>query len=396
MHVMRNIGRGIAGILVVPSIALIVICAFTLAIVPAMANPENIKTALAEQEIYEDVVPSLLPALLDANRNVETGFPLAFTDIRDNMSPDDWRAVANDLVPPPWVQTQFETALTGFYAYLDGAPTISYQLDLEPLAARLAGVEGERAARRITSLARPCQPDEINFIRELDQVDVETIQLPVCSPIDPDDELTLREAYIIVFEQLASLITEDAEMFYAEGGLGPLGIVERVNTDGSAQLELNLEDSPGDLLDLRVFYQTYELYRPLFFLFPLMMLSLIVTFGVHSLKGFGRWIGIVLMASSVALTAALLMFSAGVITIPGMTPADTDQSDLAPELFELQRDLLEGLATVVYREAGETIMSPIFYLGFLGIGLLVVSFVARGPERIVRLRDDTVLAPSDG
>lgn len=396
MTLLRYIGRGIAALLVLPTIALIVFCAFTVALVPAVANPENIKTAVAEQDLYPEVVSSLLPALLNANRDLDTNFPLAFTEIRNNMSEDDWRAVANDLIPPWWLREQFETALEGFYAYLGGAPTIAYRLDFEPIAARLSGMEGERAARRITTLARPCEPAEVAFIRRLDEADLLLEQLPVCSPAEPGDELALREGYIVAFAQLAELLTDDTGRFYANGGLGPLGVVERVNGDGSAELELNLEGDPGDMLEIRVFYQTYKLYQPLFFLLPLMMLSLIVTFGVQSLKGFGRWIGSVLLASSIALTVALLMFTAGVLSIPGTTPADFDQTEMAPELFELQKRLIEGLATAVYRQASETILSPIVYLGVLGLGLLAVSFVARGPERILRLRDDAVLAPSDG
>lgn len=396
MRTLRNIGRGIAGLLVFPTIMLIVICAFTLALVPAIANPENLKTAMAEQRIYDEIVPSLLPALLNSTSEVETDFPLVFTEIRDNMSPDDWRAVANDLIPPWWLQEQFETALEGFYAYLNGAPTINYALDLDPIAERLAGEEGERAARRITTLAKPCSEEELAFIRQLGDENPMLERLPVCSPAAPEDEAALREAYLSAFDGLAVLITDEAETFYARGGLGPLGVIERINADGSAQLELNLEGNPGDLLDLRVFYQTYELYQPLFFLFPVLMLSLIVIFGVHSLKGFGRWIGSVLVASSVALIAALLLFSVGVITIPDITPEDTEQADIAPELFELQQRLFDGLANAIYRQVGQTVLSPIFYLLILGAGLLVVSFVARGPERIVRLRDDAVLTPSDG
>jgi hypothetical protein len=85
-----------------------------------------------------------------------------------------------------------------------------------------------------------------------------------------------------------------------------------------------------------------------------------------------------------------------VISIPDITPQDMEQPDIAPEVFELQQRLFEGLANAVYREIGEKILSPILYLTVTGLGLLAVSFVARGPERIVRLREDAVLAPSDG
>jgi hypothetical protein len=285
MKVIRNIGRGIAGLLVLPTVLLTVGCLFVVALVPAILRPETIKSGLAEQNIYDDLLPIVLPALVNNTTVLDTNFPFDFEEIRANMGDDDWRAVTNELVPPEWLQVQLEAVIDGTYDYLRGAPNISYEIDVETLLERLSGEPGQRAITRITTLSAPCTVEEVEQIRAL-TTDAELGAIPVCTPANERDRARLESAYQRAFAILTVQL-QMQESAYADGLIGPFGFREELNISGEGQVQIDIVQSDEDdiMIALRVFLQTYELYRPIFFLLPIMGLSLIVAFGVSLVEG---------------------------------------------------------------------------------------------------------------
>ncbi|MEO0565659.1 MAG: hypothetical protein AAF125_26360, partial [Chloroflexota bacterium] len=131
MRILRNIGRGLAVLLVPFTVFVIVASVGARSVVPALANPDNIRAGLATSEVYAEVVPEILPVLLSGNAGVDPEFPLNFAEVRGSMQEDDWRAFANELVPPEWIQIQAESILDALITYLDGAPAIIYSLDVD-------------------------------------------------------------------------------------------------------------------------------------------------------------------------------------------------------------------------------------------------------------------------
>jgi len=386
IRVLRNIGRVIAGLLVPATIFSVVVSVFILALVPALAKPDNIKNGLAQNEIYADLLPEALPLLLESDEEIEQGLPIAFTQIRENMSADDWRAVANELGPPDYIQAQIESVLDGIYAYMMGAPSIAYEIDLDTLTERLSGEPGQRAITRITTLALPCTAEQIDRIRSLEGLSEVNGQLPVCSPANEADREILAFAYELSFKELTRFLQEEGTAL-AEVQFGDVTVAERVSADGSAEIALDIDTGDAELRELRVFFQTYEHYRPIFYLFPLMLFSLIVLFGVHSFKGFVRWGSITMLLSGVAVIIALLGLSVGILQVPQEPPPA--EWNLSPGAVDLLDSVVSGILTAAFEEIGSQVFGAAAGLIIFGTIFFVISLIVPGPKPIIRLRNDS-------
>jgi hypothetical protein len=110
-----------------------------------------------------------------------------------------------------------------------------------------------------------------------------------------------------------------------------------------------------------------------------MLLSLIVAFGVHSLRGFRALGGQCVAYEQYRTHSGDAYVISGRTFYPRHHPAGYGAGQYCPN--------------AIYRQVGEQVVSPIVYLVILGIGLLVVT---RGPEQTVRLRDDVIVLASDG
>lgn len=388
--ILRIIGR-IVGLTIAAAIVVLVTIEIAIvAMVPALLNPDNLKSGLERQNVYEDLMPIVLPAF--TNTNPQFQGVLKIDDLRDNLSPGDWRAVTSEIMPPDWLQEQVEGVIDGIFAYLNGDEVIQYDLDTESLRARLTGEPGSRAIERIVALARPCTGDDIAQIRSFDP-DAPDANVPVCSPANAEDADRLREQLALGLSQLAQQISED-EGTVSRLAFGPFSFREQIAPDGSARLDLDF--SSGEEAEAtqaaRIFYQSYDYFGPIFIYAPLALLSLIVAITVRSPRGLLRWSGWTAMASSILTLFLLTILIIDLVQVP--QAQDAANPNLPPELLQLQERLTNGIFSAVMSQAGETMGVWVGGLFIVGGVMLLLSLVVPGPRTVITI-DETSLRQSD-
>lgn len=379
-RVLLYIGRFFALLTAPLVIAFLMLSVATAAFLPAITDPDNIKDGLAAQRIYEDIVPVALPAAVElasgAPADFEEQMPLRLADIRDSLSDDDWRAVANEIVPPEWIQAQVESAIDALYAYFDGAPRIEYQLETVPLSERLTGAAAERAITRILALARPCTPAEMRLLRAPETPE----NIPICSPSDDESAEQLRAYLTTAFAQLGQTI-EGEQLTRADFRLFTLA--ERLQT-GAVSGIVSEEAPISALIGMRVAYETYEIYRSIAFLLVGVSFGAIVFFAVRSFKGLARWAGWLSIAGGAMLVFTLLTISIGLIEVPAIE-VTSELEDIPPELLEIQARITNGILVAAFQDFSRPALGAAFGLIAGGFALLVASIFLPGPQQIVHI-----------
>jgi hypothetical protein len=385
-------GRVVAFILLPVAIFLIVFAVLTRSFLPVLLNPQIVKDGLARQNIYDEVVSLALPAFIDQNPVIAEGFPIEISEVRRSMGDNDWRAIANEIAPPDWTQRQVESVLDALYAYIGGAPNVEYQLETNVLAARLTGGEGERAIRRVVTLARPCSRAQIEQLRAFDPEQI--TDLPICSPAAEEDAEMLSEYMALVFDDLATEINAQGESisgrFILSNGFE---LNERITPgEGRGELDIVLpvgepNDDPlqidQDLLEFRAVIQTYKQWIPMLYLISAMLLALIVLFGVRSLKGFASWVGWAAVSSGGLLLFIMLLISVGLVEVPAIQPVMPSDVAMPPEFFELQTRIGNGILGAIFVEATPAVLVQSLVLLAVGIVLVFIAVVAPGAQEVL-------------
>jgi hypothetical protein len=76
----------------------------------------------------------------------------------------------------------------------------------------------------------------------------------------------------------------------------------------------------------------------------------------------------------------MLVFSIGIISIPG---SSTPDPSVPPALADLQERVFNGVLAAAYDEIGQSVLLSAFVIAVASIVLLIISFIARGPRRVV-------------
>jgi len=360
--------RLFALILVAIAVPLLAFAVWMGAQLPVLLNADTYKNGLNEQNIYPDIVPVALPAMIEAinedspARNVPQDGRL--TQVINRLSPEDWRAVATELVPPQWLQQQTETMLDTLFAYFNGeTDTLNLTFDMTVFRDGLIGEEGQRAAARIVSAAPACTPDEITQLQAIASGSADENTLPICNPPDEYDET------------LSGVIQDTIESFGR--GIEPTTLtlfeIPALSEDEPLPAPTSDESLLG-LMWLRVFFQAWEGFVPLFYLCPAGLLALIVIIGVRSLKGFGQWVGWTGVLSG--LLAMLPVFLLPLAILDGMAEtlvARTGSAEL--DLFQVR--LATGLVNSAFSEISGPVLAQAGLLLVAGIALLVIASVRR-------------------
>lgn len=392
---MRNFlfygGRFLAVILAPFAILLTLIAVIVGAMIPALDNQENIKASFQEQNIYRDVVPVILPALLNlqsAEEEVAPNLSIMVNNLQDSLNPDDWRAVINELIPPDWVQSQLESVVDGIYAYLEGdesVTTIQYQVDIDTIAQRMTGESSERVITRISTLSTPCTSEQAQQIRNIDLESITNLEdLPICSPATENDTEQMQAILRTIFDQLASAIESERGMG-ASAELGELSVTEQIDNSGQAQLNVSFDQGYEILIGIRVFYQTYDLYIPIFIFLPIAMTSLIVFLAVRSFRGFARWVGTLSILVALNLIIFQLIIAVGLITIPKPEPDPTNNIPI--EVLQVQNRILNGLFSAAFAEFAQPVAMHALQFLVVGVILLVLSWVVRKPPATIHIKE---------
>jgi hypothetical protein len=350
----KIISRLVAGILVILAIGVLATAIWSFASQGIFFDPTTFKNGLAAQNIYADIVPVALPALL--NRSDIESETVSIQAINRALPAQEWRVVANELVQPDWLQVQTEHTLDLFFAWINGNPNAVQEeiFDLAGLHNQLTGEAAQRAIDHILQTAPPCQPDEINRLKALD--DGKSVKLPICHP---------PEEYIAIARTTLS------------EGLAEMGNWLRTQKLTLANF-VNPEDRTA-ILAVPIFVQTYRQIINLFYLCPIGILALVVTLTVRSRQSFGRWIGITLIISGVLAILPLPFISFSIID--GMT-AFLITSAQPPEIQLFQARLYSGLLNSAFAQFSSPVLFQAAIMVVVGLGLLFVSFWKSAPQAI--------------
>jgi hypothetical protein len=349
------LSRLIAILLVVVTIFLFTLAIWNAAFEQTFLNPDVFKKGLGKQDIYADIIPVAVPALLSASDIDSEATGVSIKAITETLPADDWRAVSNELVPPEWLQTQVERMLDLFFAWVNGDTNATYQetIDFQGFADRLTGEEGQVAVQRIIDSAPSCTDTQIDQLRQLQ--DGRPVTLPICNP--PETYLPLMH------DTLSSAL----EQFAAHLGDENITLAETVDRQH--------RDKAVKALPLVV--DIYRQLGSLFFLCPAALLALVMVLVVRSFKGFGRWIGGTLVAGGLIAIAPLPFISMGIVNSATEMLLSSTES---PEIRLFQLRLATGLVSSIFQDFATPIVIQAGLMAGIGVVIIIISMVMPTPQ----------------
>jgi hypothetical protein len=287
---MRIVGRIIGVILMLAAIPLFVLAACNTAVDTTLRAPETYADVLANDAIFEDLLPVALPAIMQAaaaegidSDEIGIEAPIQVGTVTSVLEAEEWREVTNLLVSPTWLQERTNQLVNAMLSVINGdADVINEPFDLTDLRQRLTGDEAQQAAELILNSAPECTQTESDRIRTF--VVTESGELPICNPADAElrqDSLNVLTAW---FADMATALETDTPT-----------VGEFMEMDGE---------------NARGIYVVFELLKQglvLLYLCPTALLALVVIVTIRSVKGIGRWFGIAFIIAGLGLLLILIM-----------------------------------------------------------------------------------------
>jgi hypothetical protein len=119
------------------------------------------------------------------------GVPAGLADTHDGMpiyfwilTEEDWRTVLEALLPPEWLQVQFESVIDQVYEALKGDGDGALRISMADLKERIAGDAGFGAVVALMEAQPPCDEDQLSQIQDLMDPTEPLKDVPVCRPPD--------------------------------------------------------------------------------------------------------------------------------------------------------------------------------------------------------------------
>ncbi len=363
----RYISRAFAVFFVLLFILIASLSACTAAFRDTLINVDTYKQVFVEQDLYEDIVPYVIPAILRNSQETigeDAEFLIDLNDIASVMTTENWRAVSEELIPAEWLQTQTESVLDTLnqisMGNLEQAGNI---IDVTEVIERLQGQEGRNASKIIIASAPDCNARQVIQLRNFEGNPNETF--PLCNP--PTQNLRNRAEAII-------------SQWFSQ-----IGIV--------LNMELRQQDNalviPEDYA--RLIYNLFQLDSQLSLLLllcPLTLIGFIMVLAVRNLTSFGRWIGWTFI-----ITGIITLFLIFTSQVPVFESFD-DVVRASSEIERFEAQIYAGFARSVYQDASSTMLALAGGLIAIGFLLLAVSLLGRSHNYIVP--EGSVLVTPDG
>jgi hypothetical protein len=316
--------------------------------------------ALGEQA-FRDILgglraptPQEIAALEDCGVGVTESGPGAPPEFFKVLTIDQWGFLLRTLLPADWLQGQVESALHQAFLILDtpGAP-LSITIDMRDFKKNLTGPAGTDAVMQIIRTLPPCDSAYVP-----DPAD--PASLLECKP--PDNQMAMIEP------EIAMALAEAAKEIPDR-----LDVLEPARSSGALNLEnLGLPVGPRQILQIGRWIVRLS---PILCVGILILVTLLV---VRSWRSFLRWWGFPILAAGagVVLTAIAIWLGLDVIISIGR---ENLPATLSTGLFDTGAGILVFIAhRYALVTGGEGIV-----LGFLGLGLVVLSFfVGRGKRPV--------------
>jgi hypothetical protein len=293
MHLLRRlIGLGIGAIFVLG----FPVGTWTYHLQEAVFDTSIYKEMFVDQGFYADLVPAVLPALLEGleDQNPEPG-QLTLLQIIENTPTNDWEDIAPTLVPIDWVEYEVETNLDAFARWIDGeADDLDLVFHTETVRRRLLSSSGEEALRQVVATWPACSPDDLDTFDQFAGGNP-AVAFPFCCPGTPEANARLE------------VMVQDAVLRAADTLPNALDVVGEMEQHSREHVKPG--DEPFTRTGLARFRAGMRLWDKLFvlnLLLPVALLSLVVIAVIRSFKSFFRWIGWLLILGSVATLLPLL------------------------------------------------------------------------------------------
>lgn len=361
----RLLSRAIAVCFVCLFIVIAAVSTWMAAFRGSLTDVETYKQTLIEQNVYQDLIPYVIPSILEESQDdlsEDANFQIDLNDIDQVMTVGNWRDVANELIPAQWLQTQTESLLDSIDAIKQGDIRQREDvIDLSEIIERLQGASGERASTIIINAAPDCTLQQAAQLRQLNS-NRGTV-FPICKP-SAQLESVSKSAITGWFTAIGS------QLELAQGNTNRLSIPENA---------------------ANFIFQIFQLDAQLSLLLllcPLSLIGIIIFFAVRNTQSFGRWLGWSFILAGI--TTLFLIFSS---QIPVFASFD-DIFNASNDGARFQAQISAGFLRSVYTGASETMIA---YAGGMIIGgfiLLVISFVGRSHNYLVP--EGSVLVGEDG
>lgn len=190
---MRCLGRLIGLVLVLVFLFVFPCSLWTFNTQRIMLNGETYKSTFKDDGFYADLLPAVLPALLEDLENREKSPENEITLLRviNHLNQRDWEAIAPQLVPLEWVRYAVDTNLDSFLAWVEGdTQDLTIIFRTEALRRRLAGTQGEAAVQMIALALPECSDAEQDQLAAfVDKAGDSTF--PYCRPARSDLQTSL-------------------------------------------------------------------------------------------------------------------------------------------------------------------------------------------------------------
>ncbi len=268
------------------------------------------------------------------------------------LSIDQWGSILRTLLPADWLQNQVESVLKQAFHILDtpGAP-LSITIDMRDFKKRLTGPAGTDAMMQIIQALPACPadyvPDTSNPSSMLE-----------CKP--PDEMMAMVEP------QITNALADAAKQIPDQ-----LDILEQARNSGALNLDQSgLPIGPRQILQIgRVIVRL----SPILCIGILILVTLLV---VRSWRGFLRWWGIPILAAGVGVVLTAIVIWVGLDVVISLGRENLP-AYVSPGAFDTGAGVLVYIAhRYALVTGGEGIV-----LGFMGLGLVVLSFFVGRPRR---------------
>lgn len=361
---MKWITRLIAFVIAYIATGLFLIAAVDMAVSRAMLSTTTYRAAFNNDQFARNLVPSILTAMAEGSRNGDLDvWPFEAETLAERVDANTWAAATEVLVPESWVSEQVERLISLFDGILNDETTVVQEtIHLQLLKQNLESEPAITAANRLIDALPDCTFAETELIQAIANGD-ET-RLPLCKPT-----AEFRDYSVTTIVQWLNNI---GQMLPATTNLEAIGI-----TANSIQ---------GLHLLVEINWQVVSLL----FLCPTALLFLVVFLVVKSLRSFGRWTGIVVIMSGLAILGALFLLQA--ITINTMT--DVWQTNTPQERFFAQ--IILSLVRAAFLQSSTTLL--LLAAIFFAVGFILLMVASYAPQAIPELFEieDSHPSPEDG
>jgi hypothetical protein len=310
-------------------------------------NPQSVKSAFAEQGIY-DRLPGLMAHQL---ASLDYGSAQGVSDapaFLKNLNENDWQVIVSQVVTRSWLQAQTESVVDQYYAYLEAGQT-PVKISLAEVKVRLQGQPGMNAFLQVLQSKPACNQQQLMRLGQaalLGQMD----NLPLCNPP----------------QELVSQFQPEIQT-----GLGVLAetIPNEMDLTQNIASSRSSSSSPS---------QGIQLARFLLRLSPILSLGLLVLillFAVRSFRELLLWWGVPLLLAGL-LAVALGLAAAPILTNFSMSQMTRNMENpaAAVDAIQIVRDIFFSISSQV----GQAVVFQGLVIALLGLVMAVIAlFIPR-------------------